>query len=538
MARTSEDPPANDRAERLRDAIRKKKAARDASRPGSERAAQEPRIPPRPERVPARLGPMQRSLWLAHRLDPTSAADHLVDAYRLSGQVDSARLRSAFRQVVRRHRLLRSSFRSTGTGVVQDILPAEAVEATFDLEVVPAPQDDPMVVAAREAQRPFDLSTPPLVRMVLVQQLDRPVILMLVLHHLLADEQALGVFWREMSGALRDDLDEAAPAGQYDDVVHWLGRREPDGQELDAWRRRLDPAPPELALPFQAMPAAERRGRPGRLVARPLPADLAAGVRELAQRAGATPFFVLAFAYGLFLRRLTEGPPPAFASPVSTRLRAGTADMIGYFTNPVVMPTLVDESMDVASALRAFRSEALERMAQATIPFQDLVEALDPPRSAGRHPIFQTMFVLRRPGAMPELGPDIAVERLQLDLGVAKFDLTLFVTEGDRPELELAAEYRIGRFDDEGVRRLLALYETLLCHLVAADLETPVRDVSMLDADEAGRLQTLSQGHQLTRALDRLPQRTAAVAATSPDAPALVFEGRATTYAELDEMAN
>ncbi|MDA8019274.1 MAG: amino acid adenylation domain-containing protein [Thermoanaerobaculia bacterium] len=537
MTATSEDRSAEDRASRLREAIRKKKAARDQTFSGKERMAGTQRIPPRPADSPARLGPMQRSLWLAHRLDPDSAAYHLVDAYRVRGQLDVEKLKNAFRNVVRRHRLLRSSFRSTESGVVQEILPIEAADERFDLEVVSTDGGNPKEAAVREAQHPFDLSKPPLVRLILLQQQNRPAMLVLVLHHILADEHGLGVFWREISTAFRGQLSGATPTAQYDDLVHWLGQTDLQQQALDAWRSRLDPSPDDLALPFESASVEGEPGDAGRLVVHPLPAEVARGVRELAQRTDSTPFLVTAFAYGLLLRRYSEGAKPAFASPVSTRVQAGAADIIGYFTNPVVMPTHLDESLNVESAMGAFRKEALERMSGASVPFQELIEELDPPRSFGRHPIFQTMFVLRRPGPLPDLGPGPTLERLTLDLGASKFDLTLFVTETDRADLELAAEYRADRYREDGVRQFLGHYETLLRNLAESAAESPVQDVSMLGNDEARRLSDFGRGPELTRELDLLPLRTAAVAKASADEPSVLFEGRTTTYATLDEEA-
>lgn len=499
---------------------------------------------------------MQRSLWLAHRLAPQSAAYHLVDAYRVSGSLDTDRLDDAFRKVVRRRRLLRSSFVDRAGDVVQEILPPGQVDECFAVEIVEA-AEDVEVVAVQKARRPFDLSTPPLIRLVVIQgQPDEPNLLMLVLHHILADEQALGVFWGELSAALDgrfEDERDAGPAVQFDDFVHWQreerrGDPEARGREIEAWRERLDPPPDELALPFER--GAERAdavpggGDVGRLVTRPLSPEIGDDVRELARNSEATPFFVYAFAYRLLLGRLCEGRA-AFASPVSTRFHPATGEMIGYFTNPVVMPIDLDESLDVSVALRAFRQDAAARLAQASVPFQELVEELDPPRARGRHPVFQTLFVLRRPHEPPRLGDgdrdgEVELEPITLDLGVSKFDLTLFVTQTSENAvssgLELSAEYRTDLYDEASIVRLLSFYETTLQNLVL-DAGRKVADLSILGADEIERLGSFSQGPELSEELELLPRRIFDVAEASPTAIAIVFEGRSTTYGELADQA-
>ena len=414
----------SDRVARLREAIRKKRQAKATERTAAE-------IPARPSDEPARLGPMQRSLWLAHRLDPESAAYHLVDAYRVVGSLDIERLAAAFRRIARRHRLLRSTFHARGGDVVQEILPVEQVDEPLDehldehcaVEIVDG-GEDAAAVAVHEARRPFDLSTPPLIRLVVIEGLAvegrADTLLMLVLHHILADEHALGVFWREISDAMAGRAADK-PTVQYDDLVHWQReerRPEPEARsrEIESWRERLDPPPDELALAFETPSGTpEAGGDVGRLVTRSLSAEVGDGVRELARASDATPFFVYAFAYRLLLQRLSDGGPPAFASPVSTRFHPASAEMIGYFTNPVVMPTDLDESLGVSSALRAFRQDAAARLAQASIPFQELVEELDAgPRAPGGRagdPVFQTMFVLRRPHDPPKLGDERAWRR-------------------------------------------------------------------------------------------------------------------------------
>lgn len=506
--------PADERAAKLAEAIQRKRSSR---RRGAE-------IPPRPEHEPAHLGAMQRSLWLAHRLEPQSATYHLVDAYRMSSAVDLDRLEESLRQVVQRHRLLRSTFRSTPSGGQQipDSVPVEAFVIEYP-EVSGQAED----VAVREARRPFDMGRGPLLRLLVVHDL-----LVLALHHILADEQSLIVFWQELAAAYSGRLEESPPRIQYDDYVAW-SNRDLSGRSdtLDFWRRRLTPPADVLRLPFEV---SRDREPEGRLLTLPLASETAVAVRQLASSTGTTPFVVYAFAYRVLINRLLDGPEPAIATPVSTRSHTATAKMFGYFTNPVLLPSESYEDLSLGDALHHFGQATREALARCQVAFADLVDALDPPRNHDRHPVFQTMFVFRQPGEPPTLG-DIRLEPVSLDLRVSKFDLTLFVTEGDRPSLSV--EFRADRLDEVGVRRLMALYDTLLVAVAEGDVDQPVATLSMVSPSESERLEAYEQGPTLNLPVRGLATQLRDVAANNPDSPAVVCGGEGLDYASLIAQA-
>ncbi len=244
---------------------------------------------------------------------------------------------------------------------------------------------------------------------------------------------------------------------------------------------------------------------------------------------------VFAFAFRLLLQRYTDGAHVAFATPVSTRSHRDTAEMIGYFTNPVVISTVIDEDRNVDDACRDFSRVMREALSHASMPFQVLAEELSPPRRRDRHPIFQTMFVHQEKASPPDLGA-ARLEPLALDLGASKFDLTLFVTEGES-SLDLAVEYRSDRFEDIWMDRLLGHFENLLEHL-PADLERSTAEVPMISTDEQSMLVASASGATLDvseRAL--LPQQIFDQARRSPQSPAVTCGGVCLTYGELVSAA-
>ena len=322
----------DERAERLERAIRAKRAR--ARTPGID-------LGPRAPDEPAHLGEMQRGLWLVSRLDPRSPAYNLWSAFHVRGLLDVAKLQQAFESVVARHRLLRSTFKADGDTalqIVHDHVP-------IAIERIEAGGGGGLAAATSEACRPFDLEKGPLVRLRLVEETS-PVgaarhsrFLLLVAHHIIADERSLRCLWNELADAYAGRLAATVPPVQYDDYVQWArqagaGRRDED---LAYWQRRLDPLPDELRLPFErpVSPA----GAQGRLLEHTPAPSIQTGIRRLAAAVSATPFMVYAFAFRLLLQRYSEGQQVAFATPVSTRSHPATADMIGYFLNPIVIHT-------------------------------------------------------------------------------------------------------------------------------------------------------------------------------------------------------
>ncbi len=512
------------RAELLQQAILLKQAAARARTPRQ--------LPSRPPDRVAYLGELQRSLWLLHQMGPDSPAYNLTSAFRVPGELRVDALERGLNHVVSRHRLLRSTFCAHEDGVRQIIHP----HTPLAIERVTAADDDVVTAAVREASKPFALENGPLIRLLLVEEpsgLER--LLVLVLHHILADERSLGWLWKELAAGY-DGQTEDVEASQYDDYVYWSNEQQDPQQrsaELTYWHRRLEPPPDDLALPFESTSEGAARGR---LLGRLLDPDLRRQIRRAAAATNTTPFTVLASVFRLLLHRYTEGRDVAFATPASQRSHPATAEMIGYFLNPVVIRIAIDEERSVEQALRDFGHRTRDFLTRASVPFDVLTEELSPPRRHGRHPLFQTMFVYQESPAPPELG-GVRLEPLTLDLGESKFDLTLFVSEGEHTS-EIAVEYRADRFDEVRMRRLLDHYEALIRNLTER-LDRPVAEASMLRPEEDAQLRENARGERLEiREVPHLPHQILDQARRSPEAPALIGADGEWTYSDLERTAS
>ncbi len=509
------------RAEALRRAIRlKREATRGARSEGG--------FPRRPPEVTPLLGDLQRSLWLLHQVDPTSPAYHLVSAFRLSAPVDTNHLEKALNEVLRRHAILRSTFEPVDGEVRQVIHERRSLTVTV-LDAADAEQS-----ATVEASRPFDLHSGPLVRMTLVRAPDE-VLLVLVMHHIVADERSLEVFWRDFATAYAGADLQHSEAPQYDDFVVARSRRPPSITERDLafWKERLHPLPEDCTLPFERATAPDGPAR-GQLMREVLGGELALHVRQWAAREGTTPFAVYAVAFRLLLARYLPEQHVAFATPVTTRDHVDTLDMIGYFLNPMIVAERVDETKSVRLALHEFADALRELRQHAGVPFPELVEHLDPPRTPGRHPLFQVMFVYQRRNPTISLGTS-DLDPIELDLGESKFDLTLFVTE-DSDGAELGVEYRTDRFDAAYIERMLGHYATLLSGMTSSP-EMPCADLPLLTSREANRAHSLGQGEPIESMAPLLVRRILSVASDAPDALAVVSGSVEWTYGQLARAA-
>ena len=330
----------NDRAMLLEQAIRLKRAAA---------VSRTPEIPRRPSGEPVSISEMQRSLWLAHQLDRRSPAYNLASAFRVRGAVDVSRLDRALNEVVSRHRVLRSTFVAHRGTVLQNV----HTHSPLVVDVLEVLEGQASAAAVEAACQPFDLEAGPLIRLLLIEErAGGERIVLLVLHHILVDERSLERLWAELVEAYDDRLTAVAGLVQFDDYLHWLQERDPEErlEEIEYWRRQLDPLPEDLSLPFENI-SAGAGGAPGRFMSRDSDPSLQTAVHTLAAAVGATPFMVYAFAFRLLLQRYTDGGHVAFATPVSTRSHRATAEMIGYFTNPVVISTCIDEDRSVGCLL-------------------------------------------------------------------------------------------------------------------------------------------------------------------------------------------
>lgn len=505
-----------------------------------------PRIPRRPAGSPPPLSFAQQRLWFLHRLDPGSTAYNVPLTVPFPGGVDAPTLARTLNEIARRHEVLRTSFALADGQPVQCVAPLAAVPLPVtDLRSVPVDQRPEAAgrLAREEAGRPFDLATGPVWRARLLHLTDTQSVLLLTLHHIVADAWSLEVLAREMTL-----LYEAYLAGrpsplpelavQYADFAVWqrawlAGERLE--QQLGYWRERLEAVPvPELPTDRPRPAVATHRGALHRFA---VPAPLAATLRGLAQAEGVTLFMLLVAVFKILLHRYSGQPDVLVGTPIAGRVRAELEPLIGFFVNTLVLRTSLAGHPTFRQALERVRAAALGAYAHQDLPFEELVEALQPERDLSRNPLFQVMFqVLNAPAARPAPEP-AATPWVEPTLDSAKFDLA--VTLRDAPDrLEGLIEYNADLFEADSMARLARHYVNLATAL-ARDPTARIGTVDFLDPAERHRLlaewNATAVEHPPEPCLHRWIERQAAL---RPDAVAVVGEGPSLTYRELDERAN
>jgi amino acid adenylation domain-containing protein len=483
----------------------------------------------------------QQRLWFLDQLQPRSAAYNIPSAVRLTGSLKAGALEAALSAIVRRHETLRTVFeRGAGEEPVQKILPAAPFPLpVVDLSALAEPGPEARRLAMEEARRPFDLLRGPLLRAVQVTHGARQHDLLITVHHIVSDGWSMGVLVRELTalyGACATGRPSPLPdlPVHYADFAVWQRRRLSGAlleAELEHWRERLAGAPPALELPTdRPRPAVQTfRGATADFV---LPGRLVAKLRAIARLRRATLFMALLATFQTLLARLTGQQDVSVGSPIAGRIQSQTENLIGFFVNTLVLRTRLDGGPGLGELLERVRETTIAAYAHQEVPFESLVERLQPERHLGRTPLFQVMLALQNapPGVLE--APGLRLEPLLVDSGTAKFELTMTLAE-EHGALHGSAEHNRDLFDATTIHRMLAGWEVLL----EAALAEPERNVFELPLLTAAERQALLLEFNDTAALavsvDLLPGLFAAQARRRPEALALVWKEERLTYGTL-----
>ncbi|MGW5714880.1 non-ribosomal peptide synthase/polyketide synthase [Amycolatopsis sp. NPDC003865] len=496
--------------------------------------AARPALTPRHRPEPMPLSFAQRRLWFLDQADTRNASYHVPQAVRLTGPVDADVLRQSVNDVVARHEALRTIFTRAGDEPVQHILPSGEVRWTTDESTEDTLAAD--LTAATEAG--FDLARELPIRATLFTLPGDTAVLLLVVHHIASDGWSFAPLLRDLSIAYAARVTGDAPKWtplpvQYADYTLWQ-RELPVERDLAYWRATLAGLPEELPLPTDRPRPAVASHRGG-VVPMDVPADVHRKLADLAAAEGATLFMVLQAAFAALLTRLGAGDDVPVGSPVAGRTDAALDDLVGFFVNTVVLRTATGGDPTFRELLDRARDTCLAAFEHSEVPFERVVEELNPARSLGRHPLFQVLLVLQN-----NLAAELAIEGVRatgerVDIGYAKFDLAAIFEERDG-ELTGLLEFASDLFDRATAASLAGRLLRVLA-AVAANPDVRLGDLDLLD--EAERHQAEAGGMSAPAApAVTLHEVIEGHARRTPDRTALLFEDQVVTYAELDARAN
>ncbi|WP_368680883.1 amino acid adenylation domain-containing protein [Rhodococcus opacus] len=503
----------------------------------------------RPEHIP--LSYAQQRIWFLNRFDPHSPIYNIPFAVRLSGTMDTAALLAAIADVVDRHETLRTIYPESETGPHQVVVPAAEVSGAVESAAVTENELATRLLSMASAE--FDVTTSVPVRAALFETADNEHVLAVVLHHICADGSSIAPLARDLMTAYTARTHGnppawSAPTVQYADYTLWqrelLGSDDdPDSlltRQLTYWRSTLDGLPEQLELPGnRTPPAVTHRGRTHTFTI-DTPTHRAAA--ELARQHTATVFMVLHTAFAIFLARTSGTADITIGTPVAGRGDPALDDLVGMFVNTLALRTPVDAASSFTQLLTTVRETDLAAFEHADVPFERVVQALNPTRSTTRHPLFQVMLVFQNQ-EHPNLELAGLTARIEdIDHTATQFDLTLVVSErvdrdGAARGLTAALTYAQDLFDEDTVHGFADRFTRLL-EAAVADPDSPVGDLDLLDADEKQLILEDWNHTDHATTTDTLVSMFGAQVTRTPDAPAVVDGNRTLTYAEFDARVN
>ncbi|EPB2593981.1 pyoverdine non-ribosomal peptide synthetase PvdD, partial [Pseudomonas aeruginosa] len=458
-------------------------------------------IPLADRQQPLALSFAQERQWFLWQLEPESAAYHIPSALRLRGRLDVDALQRSFDSLVARHETLRTRFRLEGGRSYQQVQPAVSVS----IEREQFGEEGLIERIQAIVVQPFDLERGPLLRVNLLQLAEDDHVLVLVQHHIVSDGWSMQVMVEELVqlyAGYSQGLDVVLPALpiQYADYALWqrswmeAGEKE---RQLAYWTGLLGGEQPVLELPFDR-PRPARQSHRGAQLGFELSRELVEAVRALAQREGASSFMLLLASFQALLYRYSGQADIRVGVPIANRNRVETERLIGFFVNTQVLKADLDGRMGFDELLAQARQRALEAQAHQDLPFEQLVEALQPERNASHNPLFQVLF--NHQSEIRSVTPEVQLEDLRLeglawDGQTAQFDLTLDIQE-DENGIWASFDYATDLFDASTVERLAGHWRNLLRGIVANPRQR-LGELPLLDAPE--RRQTLSEWNPAQR---------------------------------------
>ncbi|MRW93281.1 amino acid adenylation domain-containing protein [Duganella sp. FT80W] len=482
----------------------------------------------------------QERLWFLWRLDPSSSAYHIAGSLVLRGVLDMTALRTAFQALTDRHASLRTVFDAGEQGqALQRVLPKLELEIPLiDLRSTPAANDI--------RQQPFDLCKGPLLRVAVVRTAEQSWQLVLCMHHIISDGWSMQVLIEELVQLYRAHL-QGKPLRlptlphSYADYAAWqrgwLAGGEGDRQ-LAYWKRQLSGEQPVLQLytdhPRSARADSYTLGQ-HRVT---LDMALAQRLQHAVRAQGATPFMALLAALQALLYRYSGQQDIRIGVPAANRHHADTAGIVGLFVNTQVLRGSVDAYSTLRTLLAQARSATLDAQSHQDLPFEQLVEALQPERSMGSHPLFQVMLNHQRDklAVLDDL-PGLTLERLELGEQSAQFELVVNSTETSDGGMTVAFGYARELFEPQTIARMAEHYLALL-RALADNADAPLHALELLNAEEQEQMRQLSALRGFVAGEGTLQQRIEAQAKAHPEAIALTFGDDHLSYAELNLRAN
>ncbi|VBN00878.1 thiotemplate mechanism natural product synthetase [Burkholderia pseudomallei] len=508
----------------------------DADEPSIETAAGEPP----PLALPASVA--QRRLWFVENGDVRASTYNVPAAFTLTGPLDDAVLERALAFMQQRHPALRSRFRTRDGELRIELAPQPAPLARQDLGALDADVRARTAerLCANHANRRFDLERDAPIRCLLLRLGENEHVLAVNVHHIVFDDWSIRIFFRELGAVYGALLAGATPDLPALDYAAAVAASVPAAARHAAarqyWARAMSGAPTLHKLPTDRPRPAEPRMR-GAVHKHVFARRHAEGIRALCRRAGVTPYMLGVAAFAALLHRYSGEDEIVIGSPFANRVTQAQQSLIGFFINLIPLRVRFDAGVNFLDLLAQVRETSFDAFEHAVLPFDQIVDAIRPPRSSSHAPVFQIMFDYLKSGGMLELD-GVGVTGSLVHTGTAKYDLTVSMEEGP-DELAAIVEYDTDLFDAGTIARLGGHFERLLENVLASPA-APIAEGSLLPADELRQVRRFTRPDEPYAHIpfSPMPQRIREAARRAPHAVAIVHGDARMTYETLDRRSD
>ena len=489
----------------------------------------------------------QERMWFLYQWDPSSPSYNMPAAVRFQGKLNLDVLKQSLNEIVRRHEVLRAAF------VTEDERPKQIIltELTLDIPLLDLSQlskdeQEAQVtqLATDDAQKPFDISKPPLLRASLVRLNPEEHIVLFTMHHIISDGWSIGVLIKEFvtlyhafSAGKPSPLDEISI--QYPDFAVWQKswlQGELLENQIAYWKKQLVDSPPILDLPTDR-PRPPYQTYRGAHQAFSLPKQVLDALKALSKEMSVTLFTTLLAAFKVLLHRYSRQEDISIGTPVANRNRAEIEDLIGFFVNSLVMRSDLSGNPSFRELVKRVNDVAMEAYSHQDVPFEMLVNKLHPERDMSHTPFFQVMFALQEAQQEALQTPELKISLIETESGTAKFDIIMFAEER-KDGLRIAIEYNIDLFNDDTIRRMAGHFENLL-NGVVKNPDQSIDALPLMTAVERAKVvvdwNQTRRDYPADQCVHRLFEEQVA---RTPDATAAIFDDQQISYRELNERAN
>ncbi len=486
----------------------------------------------------------QQRLWFLQQLYPGNPFYNYSESYRLRGKLNTAHLIQGLEYVARRHDMLRTRFEvrdGQAIQLVEDTIQFE--KADFDLQHLPELEREAAAqkIIFAEAEKSFELTAGPLTRITLIRLAENDHILALTMHHIITDKWSMRVLREELATAYQalqagETLPNQSLKIQYADYAYWQRNQQVDEKHLAYWTKKLEGELPVLKLPTDRnLPV--RPSFKGAYATQPLSLELSRQLKTLSQQSNTTLFVLLLTAYKVLLHRYSGQEDILVGTPFTNRDKKELEQLIGFFNDTLVLRSDLSDNPTFLEVVEQVRTTVLEGFSHKNTPFETLVKTLQPERSGRGNPLFQVMFLYHNVAPTPVFNADLDLQHEPFDLGVAKFDLTLYIAE-DKEQLTAIFEYAKDLFDETTIDRMQAHLQTLLQGIVD-NPKARIADLPILPAAERQLiLQDWNSATFDTGSAQSIIELFEQQVREQPDKIAVIADGSQLNYQQLSEKVN